>query len=417
MQLNTKILAAFALSLASTATCAATVETFKITANDGATNDYYGYSVAVDGTTAIVGAYGDDNYSGSAYLFDTTTGEQITKLTLDDSNARDYFGYSVAISGSTAIVGVYGDDTNGTSSGAAYLFDTTTGEQIAKLTADDAASLDYFGRTVATSGTTAIVGAIFEDENGTNSGAAYLFDTTTGEQIAKLTADDGQVQDRFGNAVAIYESTAIVGASRDDDNGSNSGSAYLFDTETGEQIAKLTADDAESGDYFGGSVAISGSIAVVGAHSAANDDGAVYVFDITTGQQIAKFTANNSSEHIGHFGSSVDLYGNIAIIGAEDSSKGTGTTYIFDVTSGEQLAKITASDGDTLDYFGNSVSLSGTTAIIGAYGDDDNGDISGSAYLYDISNLTTVAPVPLPAGIWLLGSALGLGALARRRRG
>jgi hypothetical protein len=80
-------------------------ETIKLLASDGAAYDYFGFSVAVSGTTALVGAYFDDDNgssSGSAYLFDTTTGTQLAKLLPSDGAADDYFGYSVSVSGTTA---------------------------------------------------------------------------------------------------------------------------------------------------------------------------------------------------------------------------------------------------------------------------------------------------------------------------
>ena len=156
-------------------------------------------------------------------------GDQLAKLLPDDGAANDLFGWPVAISGATAIVGARHNDDKGADSGSAYLFDITTGRQIAKLLPDDGAAGDNFGNSVAISGPTAIVGAHRDDENGIFSGSAYLFDTTTGRQIAKLLADDGAAGDRFGGSVGISGATAIVGARFDDDNGTSSGSAYLFD--------------------------------------------------------------------------------------------------------------------------------------------------------------------------------------------
>ncbi len=138
------------------------------------------------------------------------------------------FGWSVAISGATAIVGARHDDDNGLDSGSAYLFDTTTGGQIAKLLPNDGEANARFGFSVAISGATAIVGAWLDDGNG----SAYLFDISdpaNPTQIAKLLADDGAALDVFGISVGISGATAIVGAPADDDNGSQSGSAYLFD--------------------------------------------------------------------------------------------------------------------------------------------------------------------------------------------
>ena len=128
-------------------------------------------------------------------------GDQLFKLLPDDGAAYDEFGESVAISGATAIVGASHDDDNGSGSGSAHLFDTTTGQWIAMLLPDDGASGDRFGVSVAISGTTAIVGAYVADnvDNGINSGSAYLFDTITGQQLAKLLPSDGAAFDGFRN--------------------------------------------------------------------------------------------------------------------------------------------------------------------------------------------------------------------------
>jgi hypothetical protein len=120
------------------------------------------------------------------------------------------------------------DDDNGSDSGSAYLFDVSTGAQIVKLTPSDGAEGDGFGRSVAISGNLAIVGAEGDDDNGSNSGSAYIFDVTTGTQLAKLVAGDGAPIELFGVWVSIDGNTALVGAPLDDDNGINSGSAYLF---------------------------------------------------------------------------------------------------------------------------------------------------------------------------------------------
>ncbi|MCH8343840.1 MAG: hypothetical protein IH983_07620 [Planctomycetes bacterium] len=212
---------------------------FKLLADDGAAADQFGRSVAISGPIAIVGALRDDDNgddSGSAYLFDISTGRQIAKLLANDGAAGDRFGFFVGISPDEigAIVGAPYDDDNGTDSGSAYLFDTTTGRQIAKLLPDDGAEVDLFGYSVGISpdGIGAVVGAWGDDDNGTNSGSAYLFDISdpaNPTQIAKLLPDDGAAGDVFGLSVAISGATAIVGALWDDDNGDDSGSAYLFD--------------------------------------------------------------------------------------------------------------------------------------------------------------------------------------------
>ncbi|MEE8155192.1 MAG: FG-GAP repeat protein [Phycisphaerales bacterium] len=363
----------------------------KLLPDDGAAFDRFGYSVAISGTTAIVGAVGDDDNgedSGSAYFFDITTGRQIAKLLPNNGAAGDAFGISVAISGTTTIVGATGDDDNGEVSGYAYLFDTITGRQLFKLLADDGAGGDRFGGSVAISGAIAIVGAWRDDNNGSGSGSAYLFDTTTGRQIAKFLADDGAAGDEFGGRVAISGAIAIVGASRNDDNGFDSGSAYLFDTTTGTQVAKLLPDDGAAFDRFGYSVAISGTTAIVGAPQ--DDDngslsGSAYLFDTITGRQLFKLLADDGAGG-DRFGGSVAINGTTAIVGAWlDDANGSfsGSAYLFDTTTGAQVAKLLPNDGAMYDYFGWSVAIRGEIAIVGAFLDDDHGSGSGSAYLFD----------------------------------
>ena len=356
----------------------------KLTASDAARNDFFGESVAISGNTALVGSRLDDDggsNSGSAYLFDITTGNQIAKLTASDAAAGDWFGRSVAISGDTALIGAHWDDDGGDNSGSAYLFDATTGNQIAKLTASDATAYDEFGGSVAISGNTALVGAHRDDDGGGSSGSAYLFDVTTGNQIAKLTASDAAADDWFGFSVAISGNTALVGAYRDDDGGFSSGSAYLFDVTTGNQIAKLTASDAAANDYFGFSVAISGNAALVGAYGD-DDGGSAYLFDVSTGNQIAKLTVTE----YGQFGESVAISGNTALVGAsydDDGGSLSGSAYLFDVSTGDQIAKLTASDAAAFHLFGYSVAISGNTALVGTgWHEDDDPSNSESAYLF-----------------------------------
>ncbi|MCH8807590.1 MAG: FG-GAP repeat protein [Planctomycetes bacterium] len=112
------------------------------------------------------------------------------------------------------------------STGAAY---ADLGDQLFKLLPNDGAAQDWFGFSVAISGTMVIVSAPADDDNGPDSGSAYLFTTASGRQIAKLLPNDGAAGDLFGFSAAISGSTAIVGAFEDDDNGRSSGSAYLFD--------------------------------------------------------------------------------------------------------------------------------------------------------------------------------------------
>ena len=224
----------------------------KLTADDGAASDGFGISVSIDGDTVVVGAHADDDkgsQSGSAYVFtrdaasDLASGwTHVAKLTADDGAAYDEFGYSVSIDGDTVVIGANKDRDKGINSGSAYVFTRATASdlasgwtQVAKLTADDGAADDYFGSSVSIDGDTVVIGAKCDDDKGDKSGSAYVFTRATASdlasgwtQVAKLTDVDGAASDIFGYSVSIGGGTVVIGAYEDDDKGSNSGSAHVF---------------------------------------------------------------------------------------------------------------------------------------------------------------------------------------------
>ena len=337
---------------------------------------------------------------------------QIDKLLADDAAAGDDFGNSVSLDRDRALVGARADDDNGDGSGSAYLYERDPGTgvwaQVAKLLANDGAAGDVFGFSVSLDGDRALVGAYLDDDNGRDSGSAYVFErnpgTETWAQVAKLTADDGVAFDQFGYSVSLDGDRALVGAHLDDDNDRDSGSAYLFErnpgTEAWAQVAKLTANDAAASDDFGFSASLDGDRALVGARfddDNGSDSGSAYLFERNPGTeawaQVAKLTADDGAVS-DRFGFSVSLYGDRALVGArlDDSGNGpdSGSVYVYERDPGTgawaQVIKLLANDGADSDRFGNSVSLDGDHALIGAIGDDDNGSQSGSAYLFEERN-------------------------------
>ena len=338
--------------------------------------DRFGYSVAVDGDIAVVGAYRDGENGdevGAAYVFTRSGGvvwDAGVKLTASDGAPYNNLGISVAVDGETVVVGAPGDDDNGTDSGSVYVFTNTNGvwSQAAKLTASDGATLDYFGQSVAVSGDTILVGAYLDDREETvtdseleDSGSVYVFVKPTngngwanGTETTKLTASDAADDDNFGTSVALDGNTAVIGApgADDNDNGIDSGSAYVFtrNASTGawSQQTKLTASsDGAAGDALGISVALDGDTAVVGAYLDDRED-------------------------------------NTMTTDVDETALDAGSAYVFTRDSGtwSQQAKLMADDGQAEDWFGYSVALDNHTALIGAYGDDDNGSESGSAYVF-----------------------------------
>ncbi len=399
-------------------------ETVELTPADGAANNPFGWSVSLSGDRALVGSNNDDTtilQSGSAYVFDfdgTSWFETVT-LTPAEGAALDLFGASVSLSGDRALVGAQGDDDNGSSSGSVYVFDFdgTSWSETVKLTPADGSAEDFFGHSVSLSGDRALIGADFDDDNGPNSGSAYVFDFdgTSWSETVKLTPADGMAGDQFGVSVSLSEDRALIGASRDDDYGTDSGSAYIFDLDgkSWSETTKLTPADGSASYRFGLSTSLSEDRALVGARNGSNDVnflGSAYVFDLngTSWSETVKLTPADGADQ---FGQSISLSGDRAVIGADgddDNGPNSGSAYVFDFdgTSWSETVKLMPADGAELDLFGSSVSLSGDRVLVGAY-DDDNGPSSGSAYVFEFDGTSWSETVKLTPADGTLGDLFG----------
>ncbi|MCB1581596.1 MAG: FG-GAP repeat protein [Xanthomonadales bacterium] len=380
------------------------VENLKLTPLDGLTNDGFGWSVSLGANRAVIGSYLDDHNatnSGSAYVFDFDgqNWSQTQKLMALDGASSDQFGSAVSLSGDRVVIGAHLNDDNGDDSGSVYVFDFdgVSWHQTQKLTANDAAAFDEFGHSLSLDVDRLIIGAPFDDDNGSNSGSSYVFefDGMNWNQTQKLTATNGLGGDNFGYSISVFGDRALIGAFKDNDNGSNSGAAYVFDwngTSWTEQ-QKLTAVDGAAFDLFGVALCLFGDRALIGA--SLDDDngessGSAYVFEFNGNnwQQTQKLTASDAAA-FKEFGSSVSLSGDRAIIGAHlDDEIGTnaGSVYVYDfhgITWGESQ-KLAAHDVTAFDNFGQAVSVFADHVLIGVPGDDDNGSQSGSAYVYAI---------------------------------
>jgi hypothetical protein len=372
----------------------------KLTAADGDSLAQFGCSVSISGGYAIIGAAGDDEngpYSGAAYIFlnSASVWEEKVKLLPKDAASSAWFGKSVSISDNYAIVGAHNDITNLIQMGSAYIFrrEDTNWIEEDKLVPGDGASYDKFGYSLSISGDYAIVGAPHNDQYGQKSGSAYIFkrDGINWIQQAKLVSSDIDSFDVFGHSVSISGDYAIVGVRNDDDNGTESGSAYIFkrDGTIWIQQTKLKASDGEELDQFGYSVAIDGDYAVVGVPQ--DDDngfnsGSVYIFkrNESTWFEQDKLTASDGFGNMS-FGCSVSIDGDYVVAGASfEFDNRVGSVYIFrrDSLSWREETRLTASDGTTADGFGQSVSIAGDYTIVGAALDDDNGNDTGSSYIY-----------------------------------
>ncbi|WP_179959377.1 cadherin-like beta sandwich domain-containing protein [Marinobacter changyiensis] len=370
-----------------------------IKASNADSGDRFGFSVALDGDTLVVGAFSEDGdanstaaspndnaqSAGATYVFTRSTGVWSQQAYLKASNAASHarFGVSIAVDGDTLLVGANGEqgDINSTAAtpnnnagaaGAAYIFTRSAGvwSQQAYLKASNADSGDAFGVSVALDGNALAVGANGErgdanstatnpNDNAQGAGAAYVFTRSAGvwSQQVYLKASNAGTEDRFGVSVALDGDTVVVGADREDgdinstaaspnDNGRNAGAVYVFTRSAGDwsQQAYLKASTGtpdQFGHLFGGRVALENDTVVVGA-GAENGD------------------ANSTSANPNNFATN------------------SGAAYVFTRTGGvwSDLAYLKASNAGSNDGF-LVVALDGDTVAVGASG--ESGDASSTA--------------------------------------
>jgi len=249
------------------------VETQKFSSSDGESIDAFGSAIALHGTTAIVGALdahpNNNTMQGKAYVFELTDGVWVEQqiLTAADGAANDRFGQSVAFDGRTIMVGAPTLPYNFLHGGAVYAFEQSgeTWTQIAKIIPDDSMVSDQFGFSIGLSGDAALMGAI---GNSFARGAVYAFSRVDAAwvQTRKLSPADSASADQFGNALALQDETAIIGA-QGMVAGDRKGTAYLLEQSNGSwgDPIELTESDAGSLDLFGSAVAYDGMTALVGA--------------------------------------------------------------------------------------------------------------------------------------------------------
>jgi len=320
----------------------------------------------------------------------------------------------VAINADIVVLGAPLNDDAGSESGSAYIFERNTDGidawgEVVKISASDAAAGDQFGFSVGINGDTVVIGAPFDDDDGSDSGAAYVFERNTNGadswgQVNKLTASDAGMGDQFGFSVGISMGTVVVGAPFDDDTFNESGSAYIFERNTGGaeswgQVAKLNANDPGFEDNFGISVDISLDKVVVGAYLDNHgflDNGSAYIFarnktGMNAWGQVAKLTAIDGVQN-DRFGRAVAISEDTVLVGAyrdNHSAGNAGSAYIFErnkdgLEAWGHVAKLTTNFAEFNAQFGISVGLSGDTAVVGAHLADDNGFIdTGAAYIFE----------------------------------
>ena len=354
------------------------------------TSDSLGSSIDVDRDTMIVGANGYDPSgkinAGAAVIFRWAGASWVeeARIVASDGVAGDRFGQSVAIQGNTAVVGAYLHSLSGKSgAGAAYVFERTgtTWTQVAKLTAADSAAGDNFGIDVDLDANTVLVGAWFKNGLFAQQGSAYVFTRSNGawSQQARLTDVGGSASDWFGNSVALEGDTAVVGAPADDLIFSDRGTAHVF-TRSGSTWTKRTTLDPGLGgasDFFGQSVSIHNGSIAVGAPgsdiSPGGNEGAVYVFTGSGASWPLQQKLSHPAPLPNHsMGSAVAIRGDTVASGLPNfdgivgTNQGLGITFTRTGTSwaaGEHFSVNEAQAGASL---GTSIAMSDEYVAAGA---------------------------------------------------
>ena len=324
-----------------------------------------------------------------------------TKFFPSDANASDSFGVAVAIDGNTAVVGAYQNDSNGSDCGAAYVYELSGSQWIEKqkLVGSDGSAGDKFGRSVAVEGDTIVVGSYYDD----NKGSAYVFSRIDANWVEcqKLVAPDAASGDRFGCSVAIDNNTIVIGAYGDD---SQTGSASVFVRNDSNWVfqQKLTASDSEQAGFFGYSVAIDNNTIIIGAPNWSNPIGSAYFYQRQNTTWLEQSVLRGDA---GHFGFSVALDGNWAVIGAyEDDTNivsGAGTAYVFANTDAGWVEQQKLFDANSPTYgedFGWAVAIKNDTIFVGCPYDFVDGNKTGSVFEFVRTGTSWVQSDRLAAG-------------------
>jgi hypothetical protein len=376
------------------------------TISDG---DHLGNDMAIDGDTMIVGApfWEDVTNQGAAFIYvrnrqgthddlsDDTWEYQATLLAPDPAFLAR-FGFTVAISGDTAVVGAISGDDGVIGSGSVYVF-TRSGTNWTlqqELTASDAVSNDSFSEKLAIDGDTIVVGTV---RNNSYTGAAYVFQRDNGvwSEVTKLTASDAVTGQQFGNAIEIEGSTLVIGAYRDSEYLSQSGAVYIFQKFGGNWVEtqKLKSSQIVPNGFFGSSLSLEGENLVVGNPATfvtAPYSGKAYLFTLDTDTGIWSETQTltpDDGNANAYFGYRVEIKNNLLVISSlrdADTATNNGKVYTF-VKQGAtwvQSQKFISPDAADDDYFGKAFAVTDGALLVSAYYDDEGADNTGSIYYY-----------------------------------
>lgn len=372
-----------------------------------ASNASFGTSVTINDYYALIGSPGYSSNRGDAYLYNLSTGIwtdlAVTGFVISGLGAGSKFGSSVALNESYALIGVPGISS---SRGDAFLYDIATGvwTKLSSTTLQPVTALggsSFFGASVALNDDYALIGAYGVSAS---RGDAYLYDlssgdwtTLSGTALQPVTALAGG--SKFGVSVALNDDYALIGASG---YSSSRGNAYFYRLTDGDWLSLSSTINApvsmlSTNSYFGYSVALNGSYALIGAYGDSSSRGDGYLYNISTGEVTDGWTKLSGTSDApvsglsnnAYFGYSVALSETFALIGAYGAASGRGDAYLYNLSASNwtDLATLGGAAVSTLATaanFGKSVAIGASYALIGAPGVSTN---RGQAYLLPLANI------------------------------
>jgi hypothetical protein len=379
----------------------------------------FGYAVGISGTRVVISAYKDDTGAtdaGIAYAYDLGSGTPTIPTTILNNpspETADHFGMSVAISTTRVVVASSRDSFAGGNTQEVYVYDLASakpGLPTATLSSTNPDLDDRFGHAVAISGTHVVVGADLDDTRASNAGSAYLFDVSSSTpSVVLFTMNDPTptASRGFGESVAVFGNRLVIGAPQDDTVARAAGMAHIYDLSSSTPMVPMISlchPNPGSGYYFGTSVAICGTLVVVGAHgddTGATDAGSAFVYDLNSNTPFAPVHTlrKPNPARTDNFGYSVAIFGTRVVVGAyvdDTGATNSGSVYVYELSGGTPTVPIVTLNNPNPQvsaHFGYSLAISGSRLVVGARSEDEGATDSGRAYVFDFDSSTPTLPV------------------------
>ena len=321
----------------------------KITASDAETNDQFGDEVSLSGDKLMIGSFRNDETGGDAgavYVFEfiNSTWVETDKLTASDASNGDWFGRTIGIHQNTAMISATSHDELGNRSGAIYVFNHNGQNWVEsqKLTASNGTDNTRLGASISLEQNRMVAGGNYHPSNGIQGGTAYVFEYNTSnnlwEETQQLLTDVILDDANFGHAVSLNGDRILIGAIEDDGNVAESGAAYLFeyDGQSWSMAHKFTEAALDAGDEYGSAVNMVGDRLYIGAQNAGFNgaySGVMYAYDLVGSDWLRTdefFGLDTNARD--EFGVSISTDGGRTLIGAHrDTALGNnaGSAYVM----------------------------------------------------------------------------------------